>query len=129
MIARHGFTLQCHAGNPLVMISGRDQTLSNWFPSLLEVLAAERQVTIFDNRGIGNSTDTKTDGYTIEDYANSMVDLIEASQLVKPDILGLSMGGFISLTLAVTFPDSVNKLVLADTSSGGLLGMLNLSIV
>lgn len=33
------------------MVAGRGATASNWDPDLLQTLAAERQVTIFDNRG------------------------------------------------------------------------------
>ena len=57
-------------------------------------------------------------------YAESTVDLIEALQLDQPDILGWSLGGFIALTIAVEYPDMVNRVVLADTTSGGKLGEL-----
>ena len=48
------------------------------------------------------------------------MDLIEVLNLQQPDVLGWSLGGFITLTLAVNYPELINKIVLVDTSSGGL---------
>ncbi len=33
--------------------------------------------------------------------------------------MGWSLGGFITLTLVTSFPEAVNRVVLADTSAGG----------
>ena len=55
-------------------------------------------------------------------YADSTVDLIEALELEQPDLLGWSLGGDISLYIAEFYPDMVNRVVVADTTSGGLLG-------
>ena len=56
------------------------------------------------------------------DYAESTVDLIDALGLDQPDILGWSLGGFIALTTLVDYPDVVNRVVVADTTSGGQAG-------
>jgi len=102
------------------MVSGQGATLGIWTPDLLKTLAAGRQVTIFDNRGIGYSTDADPEEEnTILGYADSTVDLIDALGLEQPDILGWSLGGFITLTLVTSFPEAVNRVVLADTSAGG----------
>ena len=50
------------------------------------------------------------------------MDLIEALQLQKPDVLGWSLGGYILLTLVVNYPTLIGKIILADTSAGGALG-------
>ncbi len=55
-------------------------------------------------------------------YADSTVDLIEALELEQPDLFGWSLGGDISLYIAEFYPDMVNRVVVADTTSGGLLG-------
>ncbi len=61
------------------MVSGQGATLGIWTPDLLKTLAAGRQVTIFDNRGIGYSTDADPEEEnTILGYADSTVDLIDA---------------------------------------------------
>ena len=102
------------------MVSGQGASLGIWTPDLLKTLAAGRQVTIFDNRGIGYSTDADPEEQiTVLGYADSTVDLIDALGLEQPDILGWSLGGFITLTLVTNFPEAVNRVVLADTSAGG----------
>lgn len=107
-------------GRPLIMVSGQGATLGIWTPDLLKTLATGRQVTIFDNRGIGYSNDADPEEEnTVLGYADSTVDLIDALGLEQPDILGWSLGGFITLTLVTSFPDAVNRVVLADTSAGG----------
>ena len=54
------------------------------------------------------------------------MDLIEALGLDQPDILGWSLGGFIALTTLVNYPDAVNRLVVSDTSPGGIDGLQTL---
>lgn len=106
------------------MIAGSGATLGIWTPDLLKTLAQERQVIIFDNRGIGLSTDSAEAEHTADSYAESTMNLIDALGLTQPDVLGWSMGGFITLAIAVKYADRVHTLVLASTSSGGLLGVL-----
>ena len=61
---------------------------------------------------------------TVDGFASSTVQLIRELDLDQPDILGTSFGGYVALTIAVDYGDMVNHVVLADTSSGGLLGKL-----
>lgn len=105
-------------GKPLVMIMGFSGTMSIWDTRLLENLASNNQVTIFDNRGIGFSTDTATSPLTMESMADSTVNLITALGLSKPDIVGWSMGGEIALTIAVRHGDKVNKVVAIAADPG-----------
>ncbi len=61
---------------------------------------------------------------TVDGFASSTVQLIRELELDQPDILGTSFGGFVALTIAVDYADMVSHVVLADTSSGGLLDKL-----
>ena len=47
-------------GEPLLMINGFLSTMSLWDPALIEELAKNYQLILFDNRGVGLSTDTIT---------------------------------------------------------------------
>ena len=98
-----------------MLATGCGQTSSVWTPDLLKNLAQNRQVTIFDNRGIGLSTDTRTN-ITILDFAESTIDFTKALQLGQPDILSWSTEGFVAMT---HYPEAVNRIVLTDTTSGG----------
>lgn len=106
------------AGKPLVMIMGFTGTMSIWDTRLLAKLASVHQVTIFDNRGIGFSTDTATGPLTMESMADSTVELIGALGLVEPDIVGWSMGGEIALTIAIRHGDKVGKVVAISADPG-----------
>ncbi|KAL0036983.1 hypothetical protein WJX77_007858 [Trebouxia sp. C0004] len=69
----------------------------------------------------GYSTDAEeTEPSSVSGYADSTVDLIE--ELEQPGLLGWSLGGDIFLYIAEFYPYMVNRVVVADTTSGGLLG-------
>ncbi len=71
-------------------------------------------------RGIGGSTDSDPQNYTLASYTESIVDFLGVvSPHVKPDILGWSLGGFVGLAIGVYYSDAVNRIVLADTAPGG----------
>jgi hypothetical protein len=61
-------------------------------PALLQVLSRDREVVIFDNPGIGNSSlpgDVNTAGLSIQGMAQSTVNLIGALRFTTPpDVIG-----------------------------------------
>src|SRR5580704_2020053 len=64
-------------GNPLVMINGFISTMSLWDPALLDELAKHHKLILFDNRGVGLSTDTKKNNTTIPQMADDVAGLIK----------------------------------------------------
>jgi len=65
-------------GQPLLMINGFLSTMSLWDPALLEELSKNHQLIVFDNRGVGLSTDTKENNTTIEQMADDAAGLAKA---------------------------------------------------
>lgn len=106
-------------GRPLVMINGFVSTMSLWDPLLLAELSKNRQLILFDNRGVGLSTDTVENKTTIPQMADDAAGLIKSLGLQKPDVLGWSMGARITQQLLIRHPDLVNKAVLAAPNPGG----------
>ncbi len=106
-------------GKPLVMVNGFISTMGLWDPLLVEELAKTRQLILFDNRGVGESTDTAENNTTIPQMADDAAGLIEALGLEKPDVLGWSMGARIVQQLLIRHPDAVGKAVLAAANPGG----------
>jgi pimeloyl-ACP methyl ester carboxylesterase len=104
-------------GPDLIMVMGDTGPMSLWMPYLLHALARNFTVTIFDNRGVGYSTDDVRP-MTVPLMAADTGELIEALGLVKPTLVGWSMGGEIGLTLAEQEP----KLLGAMVTSGGDAG-------
>ncbi|WP_329553765.1 alpha/beta fold hydrolase [Streptomyces sp. NBC_00696] len=109
---------QFGSGPDLVMVMGDTGTMSDWTVDLLSRLARHYHVTIFDNRGVGYTTDDTSVPDTIPLMADDTVGLIKALGLRNPALLGWSMGGEIGLPVAALHPGAISALV----SSGGDLG-------
>lgn len=106
-------------GEPLIMINGYISTMSLWDPALLEELAKHHQLILFDNRGVGLSTDTKTNKTTIPQMADDAAGLIEKLGYKKVDILAWSMGARIGQQLLIRHPNLIKKAVLCSANPGG----------
>jgi pimeloyl-ACP methyl ester carboxylesterase len=104
---------------PLLLINGSGATLDTWDPLLLSGLDAGRRVIAFDPRGMGGSTDTRTNRLTVEEMADDAAALLRALRIKRADVLGWSLGGFVAQALAIRDPLAVRRLVLASTSAGG----------
>ena len=105
-------------GPDLIMVTGDTAPMSLWLPYLLHPLAQNFSVTIFDNRGVGYTTDDLSRPITVPLMARDTGELIEALGLVRPTLVGWSMGGEIGLTLAEQKPAVLGALV----STGGDAG-------
>ena len=118
----------------LLMVMGLGTQMIAWPDELCEDLAERgHHVVRFDNRDAGAST--HLDGvraphaakvatrrtpppYTIDDMADDAAALVEALDLEHVHVVGASLGGFISQTLALRRPDLVRSLTLIMTSTG-----------
>jgi pimeloyl-ACP methyl ester carboxylesterase len=105
------------SGPPLVMIMGFAGTMYEWDPALLERIADQRRVIVFDNRGVA-TTSGPTAGMTIETMADDTAGLIEALDLGQVDVLGWSMGGYVAQEVVLRHSQLVNRLILSATDPG-----------
>lgn len=106
------------SGVPLVLFQRFRGTIDHWDPALLEVLAQERTLIVFDNAGVGASTGEVAPD--IAGAARSAAAFIDALGLTEIDALGWSMGGTVVQMLALDRPALVRRLVLAGTGPGGV---------
>jgi pimeloyl-ACP methyl ester carboxylesterase len=106
-------------GAPLLMINGFLSTMSLWDPALLDELSKENQLVLFDNRGVGLSTDTNENKTTIPQMADDAAGLAKALGLDKVNILAWSMGARIGQQLLIRHPELVGKAVLCAANPGG----------
>lgn len=104
-------------GEPLVLITGLSYSLWYWH-RLVPLLARDFQVITFDNRGIGQS-DSPPGPYSAPMMAADTASLLDELGLERAHFLGHSMGGFIAQALALTYPERVERLILASTNFGG----------
>lgn len=109
------------SGVPLVLALRFRGTLDHWDPAFLDVLASERDVIIFDNRGTGRSSGTAPD--TIQGLAEGMHEFLDALGLHRVDLLGWSLGGFVVQVATLLRPDRVRRLIVAGSGPGRYPGM------
>jgi len=109
-------------GAPILLSSGSGNVMDVWPSSMLQKLSINHTVIIFDNRGVGNTT-AGTRPFSIGQFANDTVGLLDALDIQRTDILGFSMASFIAQQLTLTHPERVNRLVLYGASCGGHEGI------
>jgi 3-oxoadipate enol-lactonase len=100
-------------GEPLVIINGLGSDITDFMP-IAHRLSQKFRVLAFDNRGAGR-TDKPDIPYTIEMMAEDTAALMDAADIKRAHIMGISMGGRIALALALQHPDKVRSLVLVST--------------
>ncbi len=110
-----------NGGVPLVLLQHFRGNMDNWDPALVDALAADRQVVVFDNAGVGATTGKAPD--TVEEMASDAVAFFAALGLEQVDLFGFSLGGFVAQHLALTEPQLVRRIVLAGTGPKGAPGM------
>ncbi|WP_327110977.1 alpha/beta hydrolase [Nocardia sp. NBC_01730] len=106
-----------HGGIPLVLLNRVRATIDWWDPQLLDHLAADHDVIVFDDIGVGYTTGEPRD--CIEGFADGAIEFIEALGLTEVDLLGWTLGGTIAQRMALLRPDLVRRLVLAASNPGG----------
>jgi pimeloyl-ACP methyl ester carboxylesterase len=88
---------------------------------VVDGIAAERRVIVFDNRGIGASGGSVPD--SVEGMAHDAIAFIRALGFAQVDLLGFSLGGFISQVIALEEPQLVRRIILAGTGPAGGVGI------
>ena len=86
------------------------------FENQIAALKNRYRCITFDFRGQGQSEITKT-GYDIESLYADAVALIEKLGCFPCHFVGLSMGGFVGLRIAIRRPDLLKSLILIESSS------------
>lgn len=86
------------------------------FAPQVAALRARHRCIAYDHRGQGRSEVT-ADGYDMDTLAADAAALIERLGVAPVHFVGLSMGGFVGLRLAIRRPELLRSLVLIDTSA------------
>lgn len=110
---------QIGSGPPVVLVVGQGSTMAMWGTDLPRRLAARHQVTMYDLRGVGYTSDPATAPLTIGLMAEDLAALIDTLGLDHPTVVGWSTGGEIALTLATNHPGKAGALVLSGATPGG----------
>ena len=125
------------AGQPLLLIMGLGGQLTDWPPTLVDLLARHFRVILFDNRDIGLSSEIdhpppgpwptfraavtgrqRRPPYRLSDMAKDTVGLLDHLGIASAQVAGVSMGGMIAQQLAIDFPSRVAGLVSIMSTTG-----------
>lgn len=109
-------------GEPILLISSGSSGLDSWDPSILTSLSSNHTVIVFDSRGVGNTT-TGSKPYTMQQLANDTAGLMDALKIQRANVLGHSLGSYVSQQLTITYPEKVDRLILVSSSCGGKEGI------
>jgi 3-oxoadipate enol-lactonase len=104
-------------GQPLLLIMGYGSNSGHWF-AILDKLAKEHRVIVFDNRGTGRS-DKPNVPYTASMMVEDIAGLLDVVGIDTTNVFGVSMGGMIAQEFALSYPGRVNSLVVGCSSCGG----------
>ncbi len=103
------------SGPPVILIHALGLDHHLWDPQIPS-LAARCTVIAYDLRGHG-ATDVPPGPYTMADFAEDLVGLVDALGFEQVHLAGISLGGMVAQEFVLTWPQRVRSLVLADTTS------------
>ncbi|MFQ6242648.1 alpha/beta fold hydrolase [Sinorhizobium meliloti] len=105
------------SGVPLVFLQHFTGTMDAWDPHVVNALAVNRPVIVFNNAGVGTSTGSVPDN--IEQMSIDAEDFMVALGLTEVDLLGFSLGGFLAQVIATRSTIKVRKLIVAGSAPKG----------
>ncbi|MFM9369982.1 alpha/beta fold hydrolase [Streptomyces sp. Da 82-17] len=104
-------------GRALVLLAGQSNN-HHWWDAVREDFHPAHRTVTLDPRGTGAS-DKPQHGYSISEFADDVIAVLDALGLDRVDLYGTSMGGRVAQWVAVRHPERVRRLVLGCTSPGG----------
>ena len=105
-------------GEPLLLVQGMTGHSLHWGEGLLRALERDFELVLYDHRGVGRSAPYDSP-FTIADLAADAAALLDALDVDRAHVLGISMGGMVAQELALSVPERVSTLTLGATYCGG----------
>jgi len=106
----------CGEGPALLLIHGFPLNRQMWQAQLLPLASAGYRVIAPDLRGFGSSG-APAEGYSMDGFADDLVAFLDALQIDRAVVGGMSMGGYILLDLLERHPERVAAACFIATKS------------
>lgn len=104
-------------GSPLMLINGWGGNLDSWSDKMVDLLSERHKVIMMDNRGTGRS-DKPDAPYTMDMMAADVRGVLDALGIKTAHVMGFSMGGAITQTFGINYPETTLSLVICGASAG-----------
>ncbi|MFD3484765.1 alpha/beta fold hydrolase [Streptomyces sp. NPDC058665] len=105
-------------GGPVLLVAGTSTSVGHWTPTIIDSLAADRQIITYDHRGIGASS-SHTEPVSMASLAADAAALLDKLDTGSVHVIGWSLGSTVAQELALARPDLVASLLLYDTWARG----------
>jgi pimeloyl-ACP methyl ester carboxylesterase len=103
----------------LLLVNGLGSQCINYKDAWCEMFVAEGlQVVRFDNRDVGLSSHLPGVAYTLSDMAADAVAVLDALDVERAHVMGLSMGGMIVQTMAIEHPERLLTMTSVMSTTG-----------
>lgn len=103
-------------GEPVVLVHGWDCSAFWWHRIVDPLVATGYRVIAYDLKGHGFSDSDPKGGYTVEGFSSDLHLLVEALGLGKHHVAAFSLGAFVSLHYAATYPNDVRSVIFFNFS-------------
>ncbi|KWX69255.1 alpha/beta fold hydrolase [Mycobacterium sp. NAZ190054] len=101
-------------GEPLLLVTGTTLAIQHWPQPLIDDLAVDYRVIVYDHRGMGASSPSDGD-VSMRSLAEDAAALLDHLEVGASHIIGWSLGSAVTQELALARPDLVASLVLYAT--------------
>src|SRR5438105_2807091 len=108
---------QIGAGPDIVWVAGGGGLAEDWVPYQIPYFWGDFQNTIFDNRGIGQTTTQAPLPWPLEDFARDTAELIEAVSAPPVALVGISFGAAIVQQVALDRPELLRCAIVMGTAA------------
>jgi len=101
-------------GDPVVFLHGSGPGVTAWanWNKMFPLLKDDFHIFAPDMVGFGFTERPKDIVYTMNKWVQQTIDFFDAMKIKKANLVGNSFGGALALTMAIKYPERINKLVL-----------------
>ncbi len=104
-----------HSAGTVLLLAGAESNRLTWYKQL-DAFGRSFRTLAMDYRDTGDS-DPSPEPYTIADLADDAASLLAALGAHRAAVVGVSLGGYVGLEMALRHPDQVEKLALVSSSA------------
>ncbi len=118
-VKTHYITAGEPTGRPVILIHGFGSCTHTWRMNIPAMAKAGYRVYALDIKGFGLTAKPRNTVYDLPAFTQHVLDFMDAMKVERAILVGNSMGGAISMRVALTRPERVAGVVLVDAAPPG----------